>query len=89
MTRLFAMFGSVAIALGLWTTTAMAQAQPAPCDASRTPAQVTGQVVKVDTAEGKVTVRGEDGKTHEFQASRETLQDLKVGDRIEAKLRKC
>jgi hypothetical protein len=28
-----------------------------------------------------------DGKTHEFQASKETLQDLKVGDKIEANLR--
>ena len=26
------------------------------------------------------------GKTHEFQASKETIKDLKVGDRIEANL---
>jgi hypothetical protein len=34
-----------------------------------------------------VTVADASGKTHEFQASKETLQDLKVGDSIEAKLR--
>jgi hypothetical protein len=49
--------------------------------------RVEGQVVKVDTAQGKVTVRGTDGTTHEFQASKETLQDMKVGDKIAAKLR--
>ena len=49
--------------------------------------RVEGQVVKVDTAQGKVTVRGTDGTTHEFQASQETLQDMKVGDKIAAKLR--
>jgi hypothetical protein len=29
------------------------------------------------------------GATHEFQASKETLQDLKVGDRIDANLREA
>jgi hypothetical protein len=32
-------------------------------------------------------VRGADGTTHEFQASKETLQDMKVGDKIAAKPR--
>jgi hypothetical protein len=50
-------------------------------------ADIEGQVVKVDTAQGKVTVRGADGTTHEFQASKETLQDMKVGDKIAAKPR--
>lgn len=49
--------------------------------------RVEGQVMKVDAAQGKVTVRGADGTTHEFQASKETLQDMKVGDKIAAKLR--
>ena len=49
--------------------------------------RVEGQVVRVDTAQGKVTVRGADGTIHEFQASQETLQDMKVGDKIAAKLR--
>ena len=49
--------------------------------------RVEGQVTKVDAAQGKVTVREADGTTHEFQASKETLQDMKVGDKIAAKLR--
>jgi hypothetical protein len=38
-------------------------------------------------ASGKVAVAATDGKTHEFQASKETLQDLKVGDSVQASLR--
>jgi len=34
-------------------------------------------------------VRQSDGTVHEFQASTETLQDLKVGGRVEAKLREA
>jgi hypothetical protein len=34
-----------------------------------------------------VTLRTSDGETHEFEASPETLRDLKLGDRIEAKRR--
>jgi hypothetical protein len=34
-----------------------------------------------------VTVRSSDLQIHEFEASDETLKDLKVGDRIEAKRR--
>lgn len=41
----------------------------------------------MDNAQGKVTVRGTDGTIHEFQASKETLQSMKVGDKIAAKPR--
>jgi ribosomal protein S1 len=51
------------------------------------PQKVEGKVVRVDEAGGRVAVVEADGKTHEFQASKETLQDLKVGDQIEARLR--
>jgi aconitase B len=51
--------------------------------------KVEGQVVKIDQAQGKVTVREPGGTVHEFQASAETLKDLKVGERIEAKLREA
>jgi hypothetical protein len=37
----------------------------------------------------KLTVRQADGTVHEFQALPETLQGLKVGDRIEANLREA
>jgi hypothetical protein len=70
---------------------ALAQGK-APCDQQgkvMTPQKVEGQVVKVDTAQGKLGVREADGKVHEFQASKETLDQFKVGDRIEANLREA
>jgi hypothetical protein len=80
-----------AAALLLVSGPALAQTQPstppAKCDKAATPSKVEGEVVKVDTAQSKVTVRGKDGTTHEFQASKDTMQDFKVGDRIEARLR--
>ena len=45
-------------------------------------------MVKIDKPTGRVTIKTADGSMHEFQASKETLDDLKVGDRIEARLRK-
>ena len=81
----------LAVGLMLWTGTALAQGKPN-CDAQgrmKTAEKVEGQVVKVDTAQGKVTVREADGTVHEFQASAETLKDLKVGDKLEAKLREA
>src|SRR5215475_10605374 len=57
------------------------------CHAKGAPQQVSGQVTKVDMATNTITVRESTGATHEFQASRETVQDLKAGDRIEARLR--
>jgi Cu/Ag efflux protein CusF len=76
-----------AILLVAGTALAQTQRKPAECDRSRTPESVEARVVKVDLQQGKVTVREDNGKTHEFEASKETLQDLKPGDRIEAKLR--
>jgi Cu/Ag efflux protein CusF len=61
--------------------TARAEGKP------NTPAAVAGKVTKVDPAQSRVTLRASDGTVHEFEASKETLQGLKVGDRIEAKRR--
>jgi hypothetical protein len=55
----------------------------------KAPERVAGEVTKIDAAKGRVTVRGSDGTVHEFQASTETLQDLKVGGHVEAKLREA
>ena len=82
---------TAALALGLllWAGTALAQAK-ADCDAqgrAKTSQKVEGQVVKVDAALDKLTVRAPDGTVHEFHASKDILRDLKVGDRIEANLR--
>jgi hypothetical protein len=75
----------------LWSATAFGQTTNPPTGPAtgptRTPQAVEGQVVKIDRIQGRVTIRAVDGTTHEFQASTETLQDLKEGDRIEARLR--
>ena len=79
----------VAIGLMLWTGTALGQARPgcAPQGTMKTPERVEGEVTKIDAAQGRVTVRESNGTVHEFMASKETLQDLKVGGHVEAKLR--
>jgi ribosomal protein S1 len=73
----------------LWSGTALGQAAKPGCEAVKAgaPRKVEGQVVSVDQRQGKVSVRSTDGKTHEFQASADTLRDFKVGDKIEAQLR--
>jgi len=63
------------------------QPKRADCDPARVPQRVEGQVVRIDAATNKVTIRDDKGMTHEFQANKETTQDMKPGDRIEAKLR--
>ncbi len=78
----------VMVAIPLWAGFAAGQGKPS-CDQMKAsaPQKVEGRVVRVDTAGGKVAVAEADGKTHEFQASKDTLKDLKVGDKIEANLR--
>ena len=84
---------SIGVVLGLmlWTAMAHGQARPA-CDQQgkvKTPETIAGEVTKVDVAQGRVTMRQSDGTVHEFQASTDTLKDLKVGGRVEARLRKA
>ena len=74
----------------LWSGAALAQTvqtKVAGCDKASVPATIDGYIVKIDQAQGKMTVRASDGIMHEFQASKETLQDYKPGERIMAKLR--
>ncbi len=81
----------VSVRVMLWSGSALGQAKPA-CDSQgrvMTPQKVEGQVIKMDPAQNKVTVREANGTVHEFQASKETLEDLKVGDRIDANLREA
>lgn len=54
---------------------------------SNAPQRIEGEITKVDTSSGTVSVRGSDGAIHEFHAHPEDLQTFKVGDRLEAKLR--
>ena len=81
--------GVLAIAL-LASVPAFAQTGTKPkCDPSKAPQMIQGQVTRIDQSQSRITIRGNDGTTHEFEASKETLQDYKVGDKIEAKLRVC
>lgn len=88
MRRYAAVAVSIVLALPLWAGFAAGQSKAA-CDQAKAsaPQKVEGKVVRVDQAQGRLAVVEADGKTHEFQASKETLQDLKVGDHIEARLR--
>ena len=89
MTPYKAVAMGIVLAVPLWAGFAAGQSKSSSCDQAKAnaPQKVEGKVVRVDQAQGKVAVTASDGKTHEFQASKETLQDLKVGDNIEAKLR--
>jgi len=87
MTEWIRVSAGLAVGILLWTGTAVAEGKPTGCDQAKTPERLEGQVVKVDMEQGKVTLRGTDGTSHELQASKETLRGYKVGDRIEAKLR--
>jgi hypothetical protein len=80
----------------VFTTTAflavgLAFAQPkADCqNRAQAPEKVAGQVTAVDQNSGRVTIREANGSTHEFQANKETVKDIKPGDKIEAKLREA
>ena len=88
MTRWTALTAAAVTATALWWTPTAAQAPPK-CDPARAPQQVSGQVVKLDIQKERVSIRGADGVTHEFAASKETLAEMKVGDKVEAKLRSC
>lgn len=54
-----------------------------------TPQDIAGKVVKLDPSAGKITVQDSSGATHEFEATKNTLAEYKVGDTIKAKLRTC
>ena len=88
----------IAVALGVSLVLGgVAQAQTKPTDRptdhpaaavpSASPAKIEGHVTKVDRSSGMVTLRGTDGRVHEFRGNDETLKDLKVGDRLELTLR--
>lgn len=91
MHRWMAAAAGLSVTMLFWSGSALGQAK-APCDPQGrvvTPQKVEGQVVKLDAAQNRITVREANGTMHEFQASKETLQDLKVGDRIDANLREA
>jgi Cu/Ag efflux protein CusF len=86
--KIGALAGLLAAAV-LWTAAAADQAKPvceAPTNEAVMPQRAEGEVVKVDTASGKVTIREPDGKSHEYLASQKTLRELKEGDRVKVTL---
>jgi len=87
--RIALLAGLVAVG-SMWSSSAMGQAKPA-CNPQiakgTTPERIAGQVVKIDHPTSRVTIKEADGKTYKFTADKETLQNLKVGDRLEATLR--
>jgi aconitase B len=86
--KLWSSMAAVAVATAmLWSGAMLAEVQAANCDPVRYPPKVEGQVLKVDKNERKVRVQTADGTIHEFQASKEMLQDLKAGDHIAVQLR--
>ena len=91
MNRSLMLSGVLATTVALSAGLAFGQSKAADCKAGRAqaPERVEGQVVNVDQNSGKVTIREKNGSTHEFQANRETLQDMKPGDQIEARLREA
>ena len=64
--------------VAMWGGLAFGQAKP-----DCTPHKVDGRIVKIDAAQGKLTLQESNGQTVELQASKEVLQDKKVGDRLE------
>jgi hypothetical protein len=74
--------GSAGLIAGAMLCSGVVLAQTKAMDCPK-PEKVEGRITSVDMNTGKLTMQGQDGKTYEFTASKETLQDKKVGDRLE------
>ena len=63
-------------------------ASPGTSAGARTaPERIEGQVTDIDRKTNLVTLRLSDGSTQQFTGNKETIADLEVGDRIEARKR--
>ena len=63
------------------------QGQANECPKVKAVERIDGTVTSIDAEQGVLTLVSTDGTVHKFQASQETLSDLKVGDKIHTKLR--
>ncbi|MGB7816942.1 MAG: hypothetical protein WBL28_11405 [Methylotenera sp.] len=81
------LIATVTIGLTMVSGVVMAEDAAVSCAKEGTPEQLEGKVVKVDIDQEKITLRDTSGTVHEFNASKETLQEYKAGDTIKAKLR--
>lgn len=68
-------------------TARAAEVQPNECPKVKAVERIDGTVTNIDSRQGVLTLVSADGTVHKFQASQETLADLKVGDKIHTKLR--
>jgi hypothetical protein len=75
------------IGLAMVSGAVIAEDATVSCAKEGTPGQLEGKVIKVDMDQEKITLRDTNGTIHEFNASKETLQEYKAGDTIKAKLR--
>ena len=85
---------AVGAALLLGPSAGLAQTKKPDCPqpsasprAQAAPQKIEGVITQVDRKTNMVTLRMPDGTTQEFTANKETVDDLKVGDRIEAQKR--
>lgn len=81
----------VLVGVMLWVGAALAQGAP-PCDPQgtvKTPATIAGEVIGIDAARGTITVREADGTIHTLRASADTLREVTVGGRVDARLREA
>ncbi len=53
-------------------------------EAKAAPEKIEGEITNIDRDRGMVTIRGTDGQTHEFRASKEDVNTFQMGERIEA-----
>jgi hypothetical protein len=83
MKRWMGVSASVVAGAVLWSGIALGQTKSADCKPEKVEGQITSIDWKQGQEQGKLTVRGSDGKNYEFTASKETLADKKVGDRLE------
>ena len=83
MRTLMGVSAGIVASVVLMTGIALGQGKTGECK----PEKVEGQIVKIDwdqkKEQGKLTLRGSDGKNYEFNAPKEVLADKKVGDRLE------
>jgi hypothetical protein len=89
MNRALTFAGALAVTAILSAGLAFGQ-QPSKADCKAgAPQKVEGQVVRIDPASNRVTIRDKSGTTHEFQATKDTTKDMKPGDQVEARLREA
>src|SRR5688500_17653241 len=96
MTGRIAIVAALVVGLSLPATTLAQKKSSRDCpqpsaspgtSARSAPDQIMREVTAVDRTTNTVTLRMSDGSTQQFRANKETVDDLKVGNRIEAKKR--